>query len=255
MREAAQSLMSPDHVSMSGFLALAIFELSVCLVACQQTAPLDVATAPAIDRGSFESCVDREANTAFRRWLDTNPDLTLYGYPINVENDIISACNPQLRPEGINDNIYTTNPDYLYINAAVEAQQKTAMKEKVNADVEAQRRKVELDAPRLKAVKEQEATAVRTYYLCLVHHAQILALASNESAEVIAQASFPSCSPERQAVLDVYRRNNDILDSEAMDMVDGKFQQSLLLEVIKARAQPAAPSETAPPKRNLQSQT
>jgi hypothetical protein len=131
----------------------------------------------------------------------------------------------------------------------VEGQQNAAMKEKANADAEAQRRKAELDAPRLKVEKEQETKAGRTYYLCLVHHAQILSLASNEPAEVIAEAAFPSCSSERQAMLDAYRRhNNTVFDSEAMDMVDGKFKQSLLLEIIKARAERAAPSESPPPK-------
>jgi hypothetical protein len=229
--------------------------ISVGLVACQQPAPPGVGTAPVIDEESFHRCVDREAITAFKRSLDkaraqsqANGDLALYGYPITVENDVIAICNPRLRSEGVNDNIYTTNPDYIYINAAVEAQRKAALNEKVTADVEAQRRKAELDAPRLEAEKEQETQAGRTYYLCLVHHAQILALASNEPAEVIAEAAFPSCSSERQAVLDVYRYHNSFFDSKAMDMVDGKFKQSLLLEVIKARAQRAAPLEPPPPK-------
>jgi hypothetical protein len=175
--------------------------------------------------------------------------LALYGYQVNVENEIISVCNPSLRPEGINDNIYTANPTYLYINAAVEAQRNAAMKEKAHAAAEAERRKAELDAPRLKAEKDEETIAARTYYLCLAGHAQILALASNEPAEVIAEAAFPSCSSERQAVLDTYRRNNNtFFDSEAMDVVDGKFKQSLLLEIIKARVQSAAPSKPPAPK-------
>lgn len=244
----------------SRLIASAIIVLSVDLVACQQIAAPGVATAlpsaPPIDQASFRSCVDREAIAVFKRFLDNaraqsqaTGDFALYGYPIAVENDVIDICNPQLRPEGVNDNVYTTNPNYLYINAAVEAQQKAAMNEKGHAAAEAQRRKAELDAPRLKAEKDEETIAARTYYLCLARHAQILALASNEPAEVIADAAFPSCSSERQAVLDTYRRhNNTFFDSETMDMVDSKFKRSLLLEIIKARAQLAAPSKPPAPK-------
>jgi hypothetical protein len=228
--------------------------MSIGLAACQQAAPPEpVAATSVLGNTSFRNCVDREANIVFQSAIKNNDEnaILLYGYPIDIENEIISTCNPRLSPEGLQDNIYTTNPYYSYINTAAEAQAEAARHEKAENDISAQRKQAELDAPRLKAEKEEERTAGDIYYLCLVRHTQILSLISNEPAEVIVQASFPSCSGERQAVFDVYRRHNNTLYPEAMDIAERKFRQRLLLEVIKARAQRPTPSE--PPRAKPES--
>jgi hypothetical protein len=69
---------------------------------------------------------------------------------------------------------------------------------------------------------------------------------SNERAEVIAQAAFPSCSAERQAVFDVFKRHKRPFSLEAMNAAEGEFSKNLLLEVIKARAKPVTSPVTPP---------
>jgi hypothetical protein len=186
--------------------------------------------------------VDREAKAAVERAVKQEPDV-IYGYHTTLNNEVISTCNPQLRRESLNDSINSTNPDYSYINAAVEAQANLARSGKVKQAMEAERKQAELNAPRLKAEKAEEDKAASTYYACLKSHAKILALISKEPAEVIIHATFPSCSAERQATFDIIKRHTSYVDLDTMDAMDGVFKQNLLLEVIKARAQPAAPAE------------
>jgi hypothetical protein len=223
--------------------------LSMGSAACQQAFPgWPAAAIPIVDNTSFHSCVDREAKAAFERAIKNEPDLALYGYHTDINNEVIAACSRQLSRETLNDSIYTTDPAYSYVNAAVEAQQRAARSEIVKKDMEEEQRKAALDTPRLKAEKAEEDEAGNTYYACLVRHAKILSLSSNEPAEVIVQASFPSCLAERQAAFDVLKRHKPYLDLETMDAMDGVFKQSLLLEIIKARAQPAAPPGPPPMK-------
>ena len=102
-----------------------------------------------------------------------------------------------------------------------------------------------MDAPRLKAEKDEEESALDAYYKCLVRHAKILALSSNEPAETIARTAFPSCFELRQTALEVYRRHKAYFSEEAMDVTDKGFEQGLLLEIIRARAQPSGPPSSS----------
>ncbi len=214
--------------------------LPVCLTACQQVAPSQpVAAVAAVDYESFKACVDREAKGV----ADRHPND--WGYPINIENDILSICNPQSRKETINDNIYTADRYFSYVNTAAEAEMKRRILTKIEQESSERRRKDELNAPRLKAEKAEEADAGSRYFGCLVDHAKLLALNSSESAEVVARASFPSCLGEREAVFEVYRHHGHEFSPEAMEVADRKFYENLLLEIIKVRA-PASPSPTPP---------
>ena len=73
---------------------------------------------------------------------------------------------------------------YKYVNGVVDALVKSAQEDRVRTDIEAVRKRAELDAPRLKAEKDEEESALDTYYKCLIRHARVLAVISNEPAEV-----------------------------------------------------------------------
>ena len=215
--------------------------LPVCLTACQQVAPSQpVAAVAAVDYESFKACVDREAKGV----ADRHPND--WGYPINVENDILSICNPQSRKETINDNIYTADRYFSYVNTAAEAEMKRRTLAKIEQESRERRRKEELDAPRLKAEKAEEDGAWSNYSKCLIDHAKVLALNSAEAAQVVARAAFPSCSQEQQTVFNVHRRHGHDFSLEAMEAFEQKFVELLLLEIIKVRAA-ASPSPTPPP--------
>jgi hypothetical protein len=218
------------------------------VVAGQQILLSGSVTAETSDFASFRSCVDRNVKSVFKENLKAGGELALYGYHTDVANNIISICDPTLPQESVQDSAYTANPRYKYVNGAVEAQSKKSMRDKVNNDIEKQRRQAALDAPRLKAAKDAENDAGDIYYRCLVSHAQILAINSNEPADIIAKASFPSCSGEREAVFAVYHKHGDTFDPEAMDVADKKFEQALLLEIIKVRA--VHPSPTPSPTKS-----
>jgi len=195
-----------------------ITAFSVGLPACNhQISPTEVAAAPSIDLPTFQSCVDREAKAAFQRH-HTNVG-AIYGYATDVENEVIVICDPHLMPETVLDSAYTSNQKYKHLNSAVEALAQSARNDKADAEVAAERKKAELDAPRLKAQRDEEEAALDAYYKCLVRHAKILAHSSNEPAETIARASLPSCFEGRQTALEVYRRHKAYFSEEAMDCV------------------------------------
>jgi len=219
--------------------------LSIGLAACQQTPPPEpIATTPISDNTSFHSCVDREAKAALERAITRDGDNVLYGYTVGINNDIISVC----KGKPSNESLYSRDVDYLYVDGVVEPLQTAALHAKADKEVGEERKKEELDAPRIKAEKAEEDEAGTTYAACLLRHAKILSLNSNEPAEVIVQASFPSCSAERQAVFDVYQRHNSYFSQGVMNAMEGVFRQNLLLEVIKGRAQRVAPPESQPTK-------
>jgi hypothetical protein len=106
---------------------------------------------------------------------------------------------------------------------------------------------IEKLAPRAKAEKAIEDQAGANYFLCLERCAKVLAPGSNETADIVAQASLSACPAERAAVFDVHRRYNDVLDEGAMKAMENVFVQRLLLEIVEIRAQrnvtPAPASE------------
>jgi hypothetical protein len=218
-----------------------IAAFSVGLPACtHEISSPEITATPSIDLPTFQSCVDREAKAAFQRYHTEVG--AIYGYATDVENEVIAICDPHLMPETVLNSAYSSNPKYKYLNSAVEALAQSARNDKADAEVAAERKKAELDAPRLKAEKDEEEAALDAYYKCLVRHAKILALNSNEPAETIARASLPSCFEGRQTALEVYRRH------KAYFSADKGFEQGLLLEIIRARAQPSgAPSSSVSP--------
>jgi hypothetical protein len=112
--------------------------------------------------------------------------------------------------------------------------------------VETQIRK---DASRIKVEVAEEDRAGADYYLCLQHSAKLLALNSDDSADIIVQAAFPACSAERNAVFETYQRYNDAFGTGVMRAMESEFSKHLLLEVLVTRTQRQAPSPpTSQPK-------
>lgn len=112
-------------------------------------------------------------------------------------------------------------------------------------EVEAQ---IEKDAPRAKAEKAEEDRAGVGYFLCLERHAKMLALSSDEAADVVAQASLSACPAERLAVFEVHRSHNDVWNEGTMKAMENVFVQRLLLEIVATRAQRnGAPAPTPEP--------
>jgi hypothetical protein len=111
---------------------------------------------------------------------------------------------------------------------------------------------IEKLAPRAKAEKGDEDQVGANYFSCLERHAKVLALASDEAADIVAQASLSACPAERAAVVEIHRRYNDIVDEGTMKVMDNGLVQQLLLEIVEIRAQrniaPAPTPEPAPRK-------
>lgn len=218
--------------------------LAMGLLACQQMFPGTQAAATSDSNPkNFRACVDHEAKAAIARAYKIGGVNALYGYTVDINNEVIAVCNPQLRSETLQDLIFTNDPDYLYVNTAVDNQVKRAFLDQARRDAETERRRAALEEPRLRAEKAEETEIGAAYYKCLVSHAKILSVNTNEPAEIVVQATFASCPEERQAVFDVYQRHHSFWTSESMKSFDAEFKPHLLLEVIKARARPARPVE------------
>ena len=195
----------------------------IALLTCQ-------AAQAASDQDYFHSCVKQEGNAALRRKVQKFGADALYGYQNDIANEVFAIC----KQRAIDSSERIDYPTYVY--GVVEALAKAALYEKAKKESEAERKRDELNAPRLKAEKAIEDQASSIYFACLDSHARVLAVKSNEPAEVIAQASFASCRTERQGVFDAYRGHTNSFYPETMAAAEQVFQGQLLLVVIEARA-------------------
>jgi hypothetical protein len=101
---------------------------------------------------------------------------------------------------------------------------------------EREAKELEENAPKLKA--EGEA-ANALYRECLYGNARLLALNSNEPAEIVTRATFASCRAERAVIADVHARYKDRwFGEESLVMADKLLTGKVLLEVIQERALP-----------------
>ena len=196
-----------------------------------------------VDFSAFRNCVDHVAKSTFERSVREHGETILYGYQTDVENKIITICDPSLNPESTLDSSFTANPKYKYVNLKVEALVESSFEKKARMEVEAHQKQQELDAPKRKAEEEASDSAIKAYYACLVRHAQALALASREPAETIAKATFPSCYQEKQLCREKFQIQYKELEARLLDEIESKFERTLLLEIIKIRVQPV-PSQS-----------
>ena len=96
---------------------------------------------------------------------------------------------------------------------------------------------IEKTAPRAKAERADEDQAGADYFVCLERHAKILALGSDGTADIVAQASLSACPAERRAIFEVRRRYNDDWNEGKMKAMENMLVQRLLLEIVEIRAQ------------------
>ena len=113
-------------------------------------------------------------------------------------------------------------------------------------------------APRARVEKVEEDRTAANYYSCLSRHAKLLALATNEAADLVAQASLSACPAERAAVFDIRKRYGDDWTEGTMKAMESVLVQRLLLEIVAVRAQrsltpvpPPTPSVPDAPKTRI----
>jgi hypothetical protein len=221
------------------------YVLALALSGCQSGSNNTPAgAAPNGERTSSQnwtSCVDDAAKSIVEARAQKDGVSSLYGYHTAIDSEVSLACGKAVAA--------LSNGDHTYIYGIVEKQVKAQIRGQIAKELEEQRKQTERDAPRLAAEKAEEDGAVHNYWECLVKHGRIMALNSSESAEIVARASFPSCAEARQAALDAYRGHTNKFSPEAMNATEGLFYNQLLLEIIKARAAPAAPQAPAPSKQ------
>ena len=221
--------------------------LSISLTGCQSTsAPIaKIASSPPENYKAFPNCMDMESAMAVKKAVDSGASIWNGAIdPKKIGDQVLAQCISRY-PDGASAFQYNRYPFYA----------ETVVQEKINsvrqADLDHQRKQKEdqatRDTPKLKA--EFDA-ALEHYGKCLLNHARAMALASSEIAEVVMKAAFASCRDERKLILDIYRRYKgyDFRDEEVLDIADKKIAETLLLEIIKVRAEvPASPAPRPTP--------
>jgi hypothetical protein len=184
--------------------------------------------------------MDREAEIAVKKAVGTRPP----NYMIDVKQigeQVLATCSARF-----SNGIAVQDRD----RQSAELRATDALNALMKSDIEKQRRAKRerdlgyeaLDARKLTAESNE---ALQRYGQCLHSHVDTLAVNSTEPAEVIARAAFASCQDERRSILEIHRQYHDTLfDDELLEAIDKRVADSLLLEVIKARAsrQPAQPN-------------
>jgi hypothetical protein len=154
-----------------------------------------------------------------------------------VVDEILSGCFPILdgMPNDVLMGPKQSRDAWIDAQTAQERREVSALVEKL--------------APRAKAEKADEDQVGANYYLCLERHAKVLALATNEAADLIAQASLSACPAERNHVFEVRRRYSEDWNEPTMRAAEGVFVQHLLLAIIEIRAlRNVAPAPAPEPK-------
>ena len=116
--------------------------------------------------------------------------------------------------------------------------------ELMRADINRQQReRFEREAKELEenalTFKAEGEAANALYRECLFGNARLLALNSNEPAEIVTRATFASCRAERTVIADVHARYKDRwFGEETLVMADKLLTGKVLVEIIKQRALP-----------------
>jgi hypothetical protein len=171
------------------------------------------------ENDAWRSCISKSVREVIKQALRENNEAALY----RGDKEIVNRAMECIPPTSI---LLGTHS------------QLDAWMARVAAEVKVQ---IKNNTPKVKAEKEDEDRAGAVYYMCLQSSAKLLALASNESADLIARAAFPACSADRNAVFETYRRYKDILELPAMQAIEKAFFDHLLLEIIATRAERQAP--------------
>lgn len=185
------------------------------------------------DQDGFHRCISQGIREAIGDVLHKDGEVAVSGDIKRIVDRVLADCVLQAPNEVLSGG--RAQMDAWMARAATE--------------VEAQVRK---DAPRIKAEKADEDRVGADYYLCLQRSAKLLAENSDESADLIAQAAFPVCAAQRNAVFEVYRRYNDSFEPGAMRAMEAEFSKRLLVEILIARAprqSPIPPTSSPKPQK------
>lgn len=87
----------------------------------------------------------------------------------------------------------------------------------------------------------------RDYVACLKEHARVMALSTNEAADIVVQGAMSSCPDQRKAIADARAKYEDIWSEEAAEAMDGVIAKRLLTDVVAARATRNLTPRPAPP--------
>lgn len=193
---------------------------------------------PSYAQASFRTCVEREAVKESERAVKERGDLALYGYHPEINKSVALTCgsNP------------TQNVDeYVYINSVVGkvlGKMAIALLTKEHTETD---KKYADGEPRRRVQQAQRDSTATAYASCLIKHSRTIAINSDEPAETIARATFPTCTKERQAVFDIYKQHDEYFSIGAMNVMEAKFFDQLLLEIIGARSARANSTPTPTP--------
>jgi len=192
-----------------------------------------------LDIQSFHSCVDREAPTVVDEAIGRDPAGALYGYPTEMENEVIHRCGDVIAPATLADAVDTAHESHelAYVDAAVQAEifARRTIQETKKA-VAAQAREA-IEARKEADERKRIADAMGIYSKCVITHAKTLSLVSSETADVIAEAAVPFCDSQRRALFDQIKdQNGEPVASKTLTDIDSGLHQTVVLEVIKARA-------------------
>ena len=233
------------------------------LTACQIVSP--PATAIEATRWGykeFHDCMDRESKRVVAlaaMGAEADDYKILYIKSTQLADEISGSCSTPITNEALSQ-IYSelTSAGFLGNHEKIHDSRAYAQNLVLNQIkeislshfAENQRKQAQMDAPKLQASRALKVASDETwsrYTSCLFNHAKIIALNSAEAAEVVAKAAIASCHLERQAIIDVHRKyNDDSSYGNVMDIADQRISGSLVLEVIKSRAQPP-PTPSKPP--------
>ncbi len=210
------------------------------------------ATAAELDE-KFKSCVHKEAPTAVDETISKSGKNGLYGYHIGEFNFVISKCT------GMDAKYSATflsmlelmdeskfDKRFVYTKHTIDAEVKVKLDAFVNAELAVQHKKDKEreihDAEAEKVLKEASAI----YKSCLFNHTNLLAMKSQESADVLSVAILASCPKEKENLRTAYLKRYQFFDDGSfMQAFDKHVQPDIILRIVALRAASSVPAEPA----------
>lgn len=183
----------------------------------------------------FLQCVKSGAKAAVAAETKRNHDAYIKAEFADVTGDkLMKTCNGRQSQQF---------RDRIYAETFVQEQVNIWDEKVLDEEQEKKRKQEEADAPILKSDIDN---ATNHYTNCLISHARILSLNSAESAETIVKAVFPSYNDARSAIFAVYKKHQNFSDADNLASLEREIVPTLILEVIKTRAQPVPAHENEP---------
>jgi hypothetical protein len=171
----------------------------------------------------FHECVNQELPAALRRSVVTfGGDDLLHRDHADIVNSVFSIC----KQRAIDSSHRFDEQTYVYNAVGARFRQLEKF-----GDLQQQLEQQWKDDPE-KALEDQ---AVWAYSFCLEGSARGRSRTSNDTPEVIEQASFAACAKNRQLVFDTFRSRTNSFSSEAMTALEQEFRRKLPQIIVKTR--------------------